>query len=75
MRPIVKLLIGSLIAIVLSGCGELIFEQCITPKVEKPIYDNSRQSTLLGYAKQYKKNDLIKDEYIEKLEEANGVCK
>lgn len=75
MRLIVKLLIGCLIALSISGCSETIFTSCITPDVKEPRYDNSHKEGILEKSKQCVSNFLIAKQYAEKLKEANEVCK
>lgn len=77
MKQSVKLLIGCLVALSINGCGEpdLVFKECKTPDVAKPIYDNKRCDGILAKAKQCVRNHAIKDKYIKELEASNEVCK
>lgn len=76
MKQIVKLLTGCLITLSINGCAtNTIFDQCVTPDVKKPTYDNKNYKTILDKTKQCLRNHAIKDKYIKELEAANEVCK
>lgn len=73
MKQIVMLLIAFLIMLITNGCTSLFF--CTTPDVVASEYDNIQQNSLLGESKKCYKNFLLAREEIEKLREANRVCK
>lgn len=75
MKRIVTLLIVFLIALSINGCGQTVYEKCVTPTVPKPKIDNSKKSNVLLASKQCVQNYLVMRSYAEKLEKANGVCK
>lgn len=78
MKQNVKLLIVFLMVLSISGCSgqpDIILKDCVTPDVNKPMYDNKRCNGILDKAKQCVRNHAIKDKYIKELEASNGVCK
>lgn len=76
MRQIVKLLIGCLITLGISGCGsDTVFTRCVTPDVKEPRYDNSHRGGILANSKQCLNNFLVAKQYAEELKKANEVCK
>lgn len=77
MKQTVKLLIGFFTILTTNGCSEkfLVYEDCSTPDVQKPIIDKSKKSNILDLSKQCAKNYLVVSEYAVKLEKANETCK
>lgn len=77
MKHIVKLLIVCLITLSITSCSgvDTVFNECHTPGVKKPIYDNKHCKNILDKAKQCLRNHAIKDKYIRELEAANEVCR
>lgn len=76
MKLSVKLLIGCLTALVLSGCGpSLVFGNCVTPDVRKTILDNTPKDNILDNAKRVVGNCQLLKKENEALRKANEVCK
>lgn len=76
MKLTVKLLIGCSVTFAINGCGPAtIFNDCVTPDVTEPRYDNTQKNTMLDKTKQSIGNFLIAKQYAEALKKANEVCK
>jgi hypothetical protein len=72
---IVKTLSISLTMLIISGCGQVRFSNCVTPDVKKPNIDRIKKDNIYDSSKQCLSNYYKMKSYAEQLEEANGVCK
>jgi len=77
MKMSVKLLSVCLTAssISLTGCGQVVYEKCVTPDVTEPMIDNGKKANILLTSKQCVQNYLKMKQYADRLKRANEVCK